>query len=945
MAIRKLQPDYIHSIVSPKPKARIYKRFLEGFQTEYTIFLTHINGINNNNDLNKYATLMLTRLMFLYFLQRKNFLDNDSNYLSNHLKMFQNSRDTPNLNFYHDFLLILFFEGLSNPILSSELSAIIGNVPFLNIDLFKKNQIESNYSSIQISDAAFEPVFTFFDTYSWQLSGHICHNEIYITPDIFGYIFEKRINQKQMGAFYTQDDITGFIAETTIIPFLFNTVEKKCPDNFQDDRTIWQLLRDNPDRYIYSAIQKGVEIPLPPEIEEGLHDVSRRNHWNRLASDIYALPAETWREVIARRQHFQEIHTKLESDTVRCIDELVSYNLDICLFALDVVEKCEDHDLVQAFYESISKLSVLDPTCGSGAFLFAVLDVLEPLYTVCLDRLEELNSTNSPGGDKPHTYTSDPGGASVAKCSGGASPCISPDCAAGTPCSLSDCVAVDAPASLARWIGASPRQEDRQYSILKSIITSNLYGVDIMEEATEICKLRLFLKLLAQIERPEEIEPLPNLDSNIRSGNTLLGSTNQLEDPKCSGGASPCISSDCATVDAPASLARWIGASPRQENQPCSFQYSSPHSLQEDQPFHWFVEFKTIMQNGGFDIIIGNPPYVESEKVSNFYKFTTFKTSVSGNLYALIMERCASLLVPGGRFGMIVPASATCTDGYLPLQQILLDQSSVYIASFSDQRGKLFDIPHPRLCIISYKKRPGLKRVFTTPYIKPEWHLRKYLFQKLAFIEVTEQVRTGIIPRYGSPIEQTLHAKIYSKSQHLGHYLCKKGTHKVFFTRKLSWFVQVTPFIPRIFDAQGRTRKPSELKTLLFLSSEIADIAFVALNSSLFYWFLTTGSDCRNLNMREVLGLPLNIEEMPLTIRKDLQKLADLLAEELQVHSEMRRMTFKATGTLTIQCVFPGKSKTMIDEIDRVLAQYYGFTDEELDFIINYDLKYRLGRS
>jgi hypothetical protein len=435
-----------------------------------------------------------------------------------------------------------------------------------------------------------------------------------------------------------------------------------------------------------------------------------------------------------------------------------------------------------------------------------------------------------------------------------------------------------------------------------------------MEEVTEICKLRLFLKLLAQIERPEEIEPLPDLASNIRTGNTLLGSRNQLDDLKCS-----------------------YGSCPRQN--------SPTYSIQEDQPFHWFVEFNTIMQNGGFDVIIGNPPYVEAEKVSNFYKFTNFTTSATGNLYALIMERCASLLVPGGRFGMIVPASATCTDGYLPLQQILLEQSSVYIASFSDQRGKLFDIPHPRLCIISYEKGPGLKRVFATPYIKPEWKLREYLFQRLEFIEVTELVRTGIIPRYGSSIEQSLHSKIHSMSQHLGDYRSKKGTHKLFFTRKLSWFVQVTPFIPKIIDELGRKRKPSELKTLFFQSPDLADIAFVALNSNLFYWFRTTGSDCRNLNMREVLGLPLNIDEMPLMIRKDLRKLADQLTEELQVHSEMRRMSFKDTGMLTIQCIFPGKSKTIIDEIDRVLAQHYGFTDEELDFIINYDLKYRLGRS
>ena len=64
-----------------------------------------------------------------------------------------------------------------------------------------------------------------------------------------------------------------------------------------------------------------------------------------------------------------------------------------------------------------------------------------------------------------------------------------------------------------------------RYFILKSIIINNLYGVDIMEEAVEICKLRLFLKLVAQVERVEQIEPLPDIDFNIRAGNTLVGYT------------------------------------------------------------------------------------------------------------------------------------------------------------------------------------------------------------------------------------------------------------------------------------------------------------------------------------------------------------------------------------------------------------------------------------
>ena len=64
---------------------------------------------------------------------------------------------------------------------------------------------------------------------------------------------------------------------------------------------------------------------------------------------------------------------------------------------------------------------------------------------------------------------------------------------------------------------------NRRYFILKSIIINNLYGVDIMDEAVEICKLRLFLKMVAQLEDVKRIEPLPDIDFNIQAGNTLVG--------------------------------------------------------------------------------------------------------------------------------------------------------------------------------------------------------------------------------------------------------------------------------------------------------------------------------------------------------------------------------------------------------------------------------------
>jgi hypothetical protein len=863
-----------HKKSSTQGESRIYKHFLVRFKTELEIFASQINGVTCDGDLNRYASLMLTRLMFLYFIQPWGFLDQDTHYLSSHLKMIR-SRKGISHNSYHNFLLSLFHDGLSKQEYPVELNSSLGNVPFLNIEIFKELSNErDNSTTIQIPDEAFARILAFFDTYCWQLDEFPPRQENTITPSILGYIFEKQINQKQMGAYYTQRDVTEYIAKSTIIPYLFNAAAKKCPTAFLAGGPIWQLLRVNPDRYIYPAENKGVELHVPSEIEVGLSDVSMRDRWNKSAPGAYALPTESWREVMARRQHYQDLRTRLEKGLVHSIDDFITCNLDIRTFAQDVIEGCKEPNLLQAFYESMSNLTVLDPTCGTGAFLIAALDILEPLYAVCLFRLGQIDAT----GRSWHLP-------------------VSPTLPQGYP--------------------------NRHYSIIKSIITSNLYGVDIMEEATAICKMRLFLRLLAEVMQPEEIEPLPNLDGNIRTGNILIGSVNLVDYTKRS-------------------------AEQREGDETfrCTQGDSSGDGLSrtENEPFHWFHEFPRIMRNGGFDVTIGNPPYVGYKHSSTPYKGMNYTTLTTGNLYALSMERCAGLLAPGGRFGMIVPASATCTDGYLPLQNLLLQQSSLHIASFSDQRGKLFDIPHPRLCIVTYQKHPGPERVFSTTYLKPGCELRESLFQRLAYTEVTQQVRPGIIPRYGSTLEQSLHMKLYHQSQRLGGYIKKAGTHTLYLTRKLSWFVQATPFIPQIIDEQGRLRNPSELKTLRFSSQEHADIAFVALNSNLFYWFLTTGSDCRNLNMREVRGFPLNIDEVLISIRRDLRKLAARLTIDFQAHSRLGKMSFKDTGTLTIQCMFPSKSKHIVDEIDHELAQHYGFTEEELDFLINYDIKYRSGR-
>ncbi len=177
-----------------------------------------------------------------------------------------------------------------------------GNVPYLNGGLFELHPLEEKHADIEIPDEAFEHLFGFFDQYGWHLDTRSLSSRREITPDVLGYIFEKYINQKQKGAYYTKEDITEYISKSTITPYLFDAAQKTCAIVFQPNSTLWQLLRDDPDRYIYAPVCKGVDLPLLEDVARGIEDISRRGGWNRPAAPAFALPTETWREHVARRQ-------------------------------------------------------------------------------------------------------------------------------------------------------------------------------------------------------------------------------------------------------------------------------------------------------------------------------------------------------------------------------------------------------------------------------------------------------------------------------------------------------------------------------------------------------------------------------------------------------------------------------------------------------------------
>jgi hypothetical protein len=289
---------------------RVTKRFYDQFKKEHATFLKFITGITESTDHEWYAYVMLNRLMFVYFIQRKGFLEADTDYLRNRLNRCQQQQGKDTFySFYRYFLLRLFHEGLGGRARTVELEQLLGRIPYLNGGLFEQHAIEIRYPQIQIPDQAFERIFDYFDQYQWHLDERPLRADNEINPDVLGYIFEKYINQKQMGAYYTKEDITEYISKNTVVPFLFDTARATCKVAFENPKgpTVWDLLQADPDRYIYPAVRHGADQPLPAQIAAGvnpptLHQpvgdgpvqtLELRQGWNKPAPGEYALPTET----------------------------------------------------------------------------------------------------------------------------------------------------------------------------------------------------------------------------------------------------------------------------------------------------------------------------------------------------------------------------------------------------------------------------------------------------------------------------------------------------------------------------------------------------------------------------------------------------------------------------------------------------------------------------
>ncbi|QBD83194.1 hypothetical protein EPA93_47440 [Ktedonosporobacter rubrisoli] len=822
------------------------RRFYQHFKNIHRALLEHIRGPQSEREL--YASLLLHRLMFIYFIQHKKFLNADIHYLRHQLSYSQTQRG-PN-RFYRDFLLPFFLE-LGTPLQQRAASSLTGEpVPYLNGNLFTPHDLEHSAETFWIADEAFENLFAFFDKFQWRLNEQVTPYVDEINPSILGYIFEQYVNQQQMGAYYTKEDISGYIAKNTIIPYLFQQVERSYTCSGALQQLIRQRLQANPNRYIYPAIQSE-----------------------------YTLPTETQREFITRRAYFTRLSNMLQSGALTSVEDLITYNLDLCQLAHDIIKQLDEPTLLLTFYTCLQQMTILDPTCGSGAFLLIALEILEPLYEACLEQMYQLMHKGN-------------------------------------------CQDFS---SILQQIDKHP---NCRYFVRKSIITHNLYGVDMMEQATEICKLRLFLKLLAQVERIEHLEPLPDIKHNIRVGNALIGFINSAE-AGFSLPRSKLTSSEKATkirkeLDHRLALAYDINQRQRSHFK----QWYESHK-----PFHWCIEFADIIEQGGFSVIIGNPPYVEYD--ANFaYTLKNFSTLPCSNLYPCTVERSYHLLSATGYQGMILPLAAFSTRNMRPFIEGFQRWFPCSWLSFYHFRpsmlftgNKVASIP----TVIYLAKAEGPERRFSTHLNKWFAPYRDLLFPALTYCQVTvpsDPQNRHYYPKFGSEVENAIMHKV-RQHRTVSEYLAPPLEHNTMYYRSaggLYW---------KIFTNFAWPYRTTSNKQCSFQELYDRDIFVALFNSSLFWWYYTVTFDTFNLKDYMLFGFRFSYPQAS-TIRAALKSACQQLMADYRLHAlHLKR---GETGSYT---VYARKSKAIIDHIDTTLAHLYGFTNEELDFIINYDIKYR----
>lgn len=279
----------------------------------------------------------------------------------------------------------------------------------------------------------------------------------------------------------------------------------------------------------------------------------------------------------------------------------------------------------------------------------------------------------------------------------------------------------------------------------RQIIENNIYGVDIEKGAVDIARLRFWLALVVDADEPV---PLPNLDFKIMQGNSLVESwkghdLSKVAHRKQIGEQFLLLENEtdiqrkclrdllhrwysCADHRERARLREAIHASVEKQirTEMPSFSFGSLDPSANTEFFLWHLWFTEAFDRGGFDIVIGNPPYINVELMpeadKSFYKAHYSCFYKRSDIFALFMEAALQKLAsPRGSVAFIIPSAVHSNLSYKPLRALMLDNH--WLCEVCYTGGDVFKEPTVDTTILFCKKpdSPQIRLLFARDFAHP----------------------------------------------------------------------------------------------------------------------------------------------------------------------------------------------------------------------------------
>lgn len=356
-------------------------------------------------------------------------------------------------------------------------------------------------------------------------------------------------------------------------------------------------------------------------------------------------------------------------------------------------------------------------------------------------------------------------------------------------------------------------------------------------------------------------------------------------------------------------------------------------------PCFFSYDFVTTVPDGKvqYDIIIGNPPYVEDSKSESVPQ------KKYGNIYANVLEHAALHLKPGGVLGFVIPLSYVSTPRMRKIRDTLYRYiPEQYVLSYSDRPDCLFAGVHQKLCVLFGKngdsKTAGCQKtaterktsvhqttdktaIYTANYKYWYKEERQQLFNAAGVVK-NAYVTDDYIPKLGTKQDVSIYQKLVSEQNSLMELFQDEGT-PVYVNMRAAFWMKV--FL--------REHSGAEYKVFRCRNEEYAGFCMCLLNSSLFWWYWICVSDCWHITRKELQGFRVpDIADFT-----EVNRLARALEERLEE-------TKVYVGTK--QTAYEYKHKecaVQIHQIDDYIHGLYGLTEEEGRYIKEFAYRYRVG--